>query len=104
MSSELRRLIVPLRYPQLDAGKREVESFVQRVYNGIFRAEMVAVYQIYAQLAGSQELIVFDIRRQVRVTAEVIRTLKTCSTRAAHDGKPPNRTPCVVIHESETGV
>lgn len=77
MSSELRRLVVPLRYPQLDAGKREVESFVQRIYHGVFRAEMIAVYQIYAKLPCSQELIVFDIRRQVRVTAEVIRTLKT---------------------------
>ena len=76
MSSELRRLVVPLRYPQPDAGKREVESFVQRVYNGIFRAEMVAVYQIYAQLAGSQELVVFDIGRQICVTTELIRALQ----------------------------
>jgi len=75
MSSEPRRLIVPLRYPQLDAGKREVESFVQRVYNGIFRAEMVAVYQIYAKLPCSQELVVFDIGRQIRITAELIRAL-----------------------------
>ena len=75
MSSELRRLVVPLRYPQPDAGKREVESFVQRIYHWVFCTEMVAVYQIYAQLTSSQELIVFDIRRQICVTTELIRAL-----------------------------
>ena len=77
MSSEPRRLIVPLRYPKLDAGKRKAESFVQRIYHGVFCAEMVAVYQIYAQLTSRQELVVFDIGRQIRITAELIRALHT---------------------------
>ena len=76
MSSELRRLAVPLRYPQLDAGKRKAESFVQRIYHWVFCAEMVAIYQIYAQLTSNQELIVFDIGRQIRITTELIRALQ----------------------------
>ena len=71
-SIEACRLIMPVRQPKVDFGEEFFQTFFQSGHNRVFRAEMITVDQINAQLAGKQERTVFDVCSQIGIAAGTV--------------------------------
>ena len=91
----------------MDRGYRKVniikfctELFVQDGNDDIFGAEMVCIYEIYAELLGVEKAVVLNIGRDICIAAEAFGKRDTVSARAAHDGKLLDRPSCVVVTQS----
>ena len=49
--------------------KARCQLFAQRIYNRVFRAEMIAVYKIYSKLLCQEKLMVFYIGSKICIAA-----------------------------------
>ena len=89
-------LIVFLGNDKLRLGKRRAQSLRQGGNHRVFRAEVVAVDQIHAQLPRLQEDAVFHVRSHEGVAAGLPGADKIAPARAAEHGDMLHRPPGVV--------
>ena len=87
MLIKLRRLAMDRGYRKVNILKFCAELFVQNGNDDIFGAEMVSIYEVYAELLCVKKAVIFNVGRDICIAAETFRKCDAVSARAAHDGK-----------------
>ena len=100
MLIKLCRLAMDRGYRKVNILKLCAELFLQNWNDDIFGAEMVGVYEIYAELLCVKKAVIFNVGCNIRIATETFGKCDAVAARATHDGKLFYRPPGIVITQS----
>ena len=87
MLIKLCRLAMDRGYRKVNILKLCAELFAQDWNDDIFGAEMVGVYEVYAELLCVKKAVVFNVGRDICIASETFGKCDAVAARATHDGK-----------------
>ena len=100
LSEESGRLRMPGGYDKFCFRESRLQLGRKRVYDRVFRAEMIAVNQIDAKLARKQKHAVFDIGCQISIASAAIGVDQIPAARTAQNRNFVNRSSGIIVAQT----